>query len=233
MTHKAHPKGLRLGYVAGWDSRWFNDKKFSKYLEEDFLIRDILKEKLKDRAVEKIEIERSAGKLNIMVSTARPGLVIGRGGKGVEDLKIALAKEIIKRSPLDKKERELKLEIKEIRNPWVSATLVAQWVAQKIERRFPYRRVLKQAIGKVTSYKEIQGVRIEVAGRLNGVTISRREWLQEGRLPRQTLRADIDYGFVQAYCSYGVIGVKVWMYKGEKFKESTREDESETKSERQ
>jgi small subunit ribosomal protein S3 len=217
MAHKAHPKGLRLGHTANWESRWFNDKKFSKYLEEDFIIREFLEEKLKDGAVEKIEIERSPGKLTIIVSTARPGLVIGRGGRGVEELKNALEKEIIQKSPLGKEPRELKLEIREIRNPWTSAALVAQWVAQRLEKRIPYRRALKQALSKIMSYKEIQGARIEVSGRLNGVSIARREWLQEGKLPRQTLRADIDYGFAQAYCSYGVIGVKVWLYKGEKF----------------
>lgn len=217
MTHKAHPKGLRLGNIADWESRWFSKKETPKYLEEDFLIREFLNKKLKEGAVDKIEIERSSGKLTIIINTARPGLVIGRGGKGIEDMKLALEKEIFKHSPKGKEKKELKLEIREIRNPWINSNLIAQWVAQRLEKRIPYRRVLKQAISKVEAYKEIKGVKIEVAGRLNGVTIARTEWLQSGRLPRQTLRADIDYGFAQARCSYGVIGIKVWLYKGEKF----------------
>jgi small subunit ribosomal protein S3 len=217
MAHKAHPKGLRLGYIANWESRWFDDKNFSKYLEEDFIIRDFLEKKLKDAAVSKIEIERSPGKLLVLIHTARPGLIIGRGGRGVEEVKKLLEKELLKKSPLKDEKKQLQIEIKEIRNPWIEANLVAQWVAQRLEKRIPYRRVLKQALEKVTSYKEVKGARIEVSGRLNGVTIARREWLQKGKLPRQTLRAEIDYGFAQAYCSYGVIGVKVWIYKGEKF----------------
>ncbi|MCD5396523.1 MAG: 30S ribosomal protein S3 [Candidatus Pacebacteria bacterium] len=217
MAHKAHPKGLRLGYIENWKSRWFNDKNFSKILEEDFIIREFLKKKLKDAVLSKVEIERSPGKVLVLIYTARPGLIIGRGGRGVEELQKLLLKEILKKSPLKNEKRQIQLEIKEIRNPWIDANLVAQWVAQRLEKRIPYRRVLKQALEKVTSYKEVGGAKIEVSGRLNGVTIARREWLQKGRLPRQTLRADIDYGFCEAYCTYGVIGVKVWIYKGEKF----------------
>lgn len=217
MAHKAHPKGLRVGYIEDWESRWFDEKNFSKNLEEDFIIREFLLEKLKEAAVSKIEIERSPGKVLISIFTARPGLIIGRGGKGVEDLQKSLLKEIQKKSPLKDQKRAFQIEIKEIKNPWLDANLVAQWVAQRLEKRIPYRRALKQALAKITSYKEVKGARIEVSGRLNGVTIARREWLQKGRLPRQTLRADIDYGFAQAYCTYGVIGVKVWIYKGEKF----------------
>jgi len=217
MAHKAHPKGLRLGYIENWDSRWFSNKDFSKYLEEDFIIREFLTKKLKDAALSKIEIERSPGKVLILIHTARPGLIIGRGGRGVEELQKAVLKEILKKSPLKNEKRQIQLEIKEVRNPWIDANLVAQWVAQRLEKRIPYRRVLKQALDKVTSYKEVKGAKIEVSGRLNGVTIARREWLQRGKLPRQTLRADIDYGFAEAFCTYGVIGVKVWIYKGEKF----------------
>ncbi len=217
MSHKVHPKGFRLGYLAGWDSRWFAKKEFQKYLEEDFIIRTFLENKLKDGAVEKIEIERSAGKVNVIINTARPGLIIGRGGKGVEELKASLEKQLDKLSPVIVKKRDLKMEIREIRNPWINASLVSQWVAQRLEKRMPYRKVIKEGIAKAIGYKEAQGIKIEVSGRLNGVTISRREWLKKGRLPKQTLRADIDYGFAQAHCSYGIIGVKTWIYKGEKF----------------
>ncbi len=219
MSHKVHPIGFRLGYLVGWDSRWFAKKDFQKNLEEDFIIRRFLDEKLKEGAVEKIEIERSAGKVNVIINTARPGLIIGRGGKGVEELKADLEKELDKKSPVIVKKRDMKMEIREIRNPWINATLVSQWVAQRLEKRMPYRKVMKEAISKATGYKESQGIRIEVSGRLNGVTISRREWLKHGKLPKQTLRADIDYGTALAHCTYGIIGVKTWIYKGEKFEE--------------
>ena len=217
MSHKVHPKGFRLGYLEGWDSRWFAKKETPKFLEEDFIIREFLEKRLQDGATEKIEIERSAGKLNVIINTARPGLIIGRGGKGVEELKTALEKEISKKSPVKVKKIDMKMEIREIRNPWINAALISQWVAQRLEKRMPFRKVLKEAISKATGYKEVQGVKIEVSGRLNGVTISRREWLKQGRLPKQTLRADIDYGTALAHCTYGIIGVKTWIYKGDKF----------------
>ena len=212
MAHKVHPKAFRIKEITDWNSRGFYKKKFSEYLKEDFKIREFLRKKLTKIGIEKIEIERFPGKLNIIISTARPGLIIGRGGGGIEELKKEMENKIFKNKKL-----ELKLEIREIKNPWLSAALSAQWVAQQIERRVPYRRVLKQALDKIIAYKEAQGVRIEVAGRLGGGEYARREWLKAGRLPRQTLRADIDYAQERAYCTYGVIGVKVWIYKGEKF----------------
>jgi len=214
MAHKVHPKAFRIREISDWDSRWITSKKFSSFLEEDFKIRKFLEEKLKDAALDKIEIERFPGKVNVVISTSRPGLVIGRGGEGIEKLRERLNNKILKLG----KRRDLRIEIKGIRDPWVKSSLVAQWVAQQIEKRTPFRRVLKRAIGKVIAHKEIEGVRIEVAGRLNGAEIARREWLSEGNLPRQTIRADIDYAQARAHCTYGAIGVKVWMYKGEKFK---------------
>lgn len=212
MSHRIHPKIFRIKKTSDWMSRWIGKKDFSKYLEEDFKIRKFLEKKLKDAGVEKIEIERFSGKINVVISTARPGLAIGRGGEGIEKLREELIGKILKIG----KKRELKIEIKGIRDPWTRATLVSQWIAQQIEKRTPYRRVLKRAMSKVMTHKEIKGVRVEVAGRLNGTEIARREWLKQGQLPRQTLRADIDYGESRAYCTYGVIGVKVWLYKGEK-----------------
>ena len=218
MAHKVHPKGYRLGHTEDWNSRWFANKDFHKYLEEDFLIREFLEKKLKDAAVEKIEIERFPGKLLVIIYTARPGLIIGRGGKGAELLRKELEEKVLSKGPFKGEKRELKLEVREVKNPWTSAQLVAQWIAQRIEKRVPYRTVLKQALSKIMTYKnEVRGARVQVSGRLNGVTIARTEWLQEGKLPRTTMRAIIDYGFAQAYCTYGVIGVKVWIYKGEKF----------------
>jgi len=213
MSHRVHPKIFRIKRTSDWDSRWSVKKGFSKYLEEDFKIRRFLEKELKDSGVERIEIERFSGKINIIISTARPGLAIGRGGEGIEKLRNKLINKIIKSD----EKRELKIEIKGIRDPWVKANLVAQWVAQQIEKRTPYRRVLKRALSKIMTHKEIKGARIEVAGRLNGAEIARKEWLKQGQLPRQTLRADIDYGETRAHCTYGTIGIKVWLYKGEKF----------------
>ncbi len=214
MSHKVHPKSFRLRNSQDWDSRWLDKKKTSQYLEEDFRIREFLEKKLKDCAVEKVEIERSTGKVNLIINSARPGLIIGRGGKGAEDLK----KEIERILPVRKDEkRELRIEIREVKNVWASASLAAQWVAQQLERRMPHRRVIKQSLEKIMASKEVQGARIEVSGRLGGSEIARREWLKKGRLPRQTIRSVIDYHQAEAFCSYGVIGVKVWIYKGEKF----------------
>jgi len=214
MTHRVHPKAHRLRRVSDWDSRWFENKRPSKYLEEDFKIREFLLNNLKEAGIEKIEIERSPNKTLILVSSSRPGLIIGRGGEQIEKLKQQLESKVLK-----SKTKDLKIEIKSIKNLWLSAPLVSQWVAQRIEKRMPFRRVIKRALTTAYGYKEIEGVRIQVSGRLNGVTISRTEWVQKGKLPRNTIRADIDYGFSRALCTYGVIGVKVWLYKGEKFEE--------------
>jgi len=211
MGHRVHPKIFRIKDLSNWGSRWLSKKEFPKYLEEDFKIREFLEKKLGKLGIEKIEIERSPGKINMIISSARPGLIIGRGGGGVEELKKELEQKIIE------EKKEIKIEIREVKNPWVSAPLAAQWVAQQIEKRVRYRRVLKQALAKIMAQKEVQGARVEVAGRLDGVEIARTEWLKKGKLPRQTLRADIDYGQARAYCTYGVVGVKVWIYKGEKF----------------
>ena len=212
MSHKVHPKIFRIRGLADWSSRWFDKKNIPQNLEEDFKIRNFINEKIGKLGVEKVEIERFPGKLTVIISSARPGLIIGRGGGGIEELKKQIEKRILKG-----KKKELKLDIKEIRDAWSSATLVAQWVVQQLEKRVAHRKVLKQTIEKAMASKSNQGVRVEVAGRLGGSEIARREWLKKGRLPRQTIRADIDYAQENAYCSYGVIGVKVWIYKGEKF----------------
>lgn len=214
MTHKVHPKIFRVKEITDWDSRWLSKKKLPEYLEEDFKIRKFLKKKLKDAALERIEIERFSGKINIIINSARPGLIIGRGGKGAEDIKKELEK--ILSLPKERKQ-ELKIEIREIKNPWASAALAGQWIAQQIEKRVRFRRVIKQALEKIMANKEVKGARIEISGRLDGNEIARREWLKKGRLPRQTLRAVIDYTQAEAYCTYGVVGIKVWIYKGEKF----------------
>jgi small subunit ribosomal protein S3 len=216
MSHKVHPKSFRIKGTEDWNVRGFYGKKMPQYLEEDFLIKDYLTKKLVEASVANIEIEHSANKFNIIIETARPGLIIGRGGEGVELLKIAIEKKIKKKTK-DNTKRELKIEIKEIKNPWISAALVAQIVAQQIEKRIPFRQVLKKTIERVMSNREVKGVRIEVSGRLNGIEIARKEWLRQGRLPRNTIRADIDYAQNEAQCTYGKIGIKIWIYKGDKF----------------
>lgn len=222
MAHKAHPKALRLKESTDWNSRWFHKKKLAEYLEEDFKIREFLEEKLKDCAIQNIEIEKFPGKINVIINTARPGLVIGRGGRGAEELKKEL-EEILKWPkktwPKKIEKKELRIEIREIRNVWASASLVSQWIAQQLEKRMPHRAVMKQALEKIMANKEIKGARVEVSGRLGGAEIARREWLKKGRLPRQTLRAIIDYAQAEAFSTYGVIGVKVWIYKGERFEQ--------------
>ncbi len=224
MTHKVHPKIFRIKELADWDSRWLDKKKVPQYLEEDFKIREFLKSKLRTVGLEKIEIERFSDKINIIISSARPGLIIGRGGEGVEELKRKLetilavfSKEKPSLTVASAAKKAIRIEIREVKNPWASASLSAQHIVQQIEKRIPYRRVLKQALNKIISQKGIEGCRVEVAGRLDGKEIARTEWLKKGRIPRQTLRANIDYAQTEAYCTYGTVGVKVWIYKGEKF----------------
>lgn len=230
MSHKVHPKVFRINEVTDWDSRGFYKKNFPEYLKEDFEIREFLRKKLKNMGVEKIEIERFPRKLNIIITSARPGFIIGRGGGGVGELKKELervlatcqnsftrARRADARPVVSLIPPEIGIEIREIKDPWLSAVLASEWIAQQIEKRVHHRRVLKRALDKITAHKAVQGARVEVAGRLNGVMISRTEWLKKGRLPLQTLRAVIDYAKARAYCTYGVVGVKVWIYKGDKF----------------
>lgn len=215
MAHKVHPKVFRIKGIQDWPSRWFDVKNFPANLESDMLIREFLDKKLAEAGIQGVEIERHSDKVRIIINTTRPGVIIGRQGKGAEDLKKELDKKFF--SNKNKKKQEVKLEIREIKNPWTNSLFIAQYIAQQIEKRARFRSVMKQAIKKATLNKEIKGIKIDVSGRLNGGTIARREWLSQGRLPRTSLRADIDYGFWEARCTYGTIGVKVWLYKGEKF----------------
>lgn len=222
MTHKVHPEAFRIRKMEDFHIRGFYGKKMSQYLREDFFIKDFLRRKFDDASVSNIEIEHTADKINIVIETARPGLIIGRGGQGAEALKKMIEKKLLdmrgKKSVKGKTgTSQIKIDIKEIKNPWISASLVAQWAAKQIEKRIPFRQVLKRGIERVMQNKEAKGIKIGVAGRLNGIEIARKEWLKQGRMPLQTLRADIDYSQTQAYCTYGVIGVKVWIYRGEKF----------------
>jgi len=222
MAHKVHPKSFRIKGTEDWNIRGFYGRKMSQYLEEDFLIKDYLSKKLSEASVAGIQIEHSANNVNIIIETARPGLIIGRGGGGVEILKKEVENKIKRtlrnRYGTDKKTlREMKIEIREVKNPWICAALVAQMSAQQIEKRMPFRQVMKKSIERVMTNREAKGIRMEMSGRLNGIEIARREWLSQGKLPRNTIRADIDYAQAEARCTYGKIGIKVWIYKGEKF----------------
>ena len=225
MTHKVHPKSFRIRGIEDFNVRGFYGKRMAEFLEEDFLIKDFLREKFAQASVANIEIEHTATKLGVIIDTARPGLIIGRGGEGAEVLKkeieylVGKGKKSALAKVADQKpnKREIKIEVREIKNPWISASLVAQMSAQQLEKRIPFRQVLKRNMERIMQNKEAKGVRMEVSGRLNGIEIARREWLTLGRMPRQTIRADIDYAHAEAYCTYGVIGIKVWIYKGEKF----------------
>ena len=219
MSHNVHPKIFKIKETKDWLSRGFYQKKFPQYLEEDFKIREYLRKQLAQASVEDIEIERSQTTLKVIIKTARPALVIGRGGEAVEKIKRKLIGLVSEGNKSGKKEesQDVKIDILEVKNPWASATLTAQWMSGQIQKMMPYRRILKMALSRLMEQKEVEGAKVQVAGRLNGVEISRTEWLQEGRLPRQNLRAIVEYGFTTANCTYGAIGIKVWVYKGEKF----------------
>lgn len=205
MGQKVHPIGFRLGSYRNWDSRWFAGKEYSNYVFEDHRIRKYLKEKVSQAGVAKVEIERAANKVRIRLHTARPGIIIGKKGSEIEKLKKDLEKYI---------KREIIIDIQEVRKAEVDAQLVAESVAMQLVRRMAFRRVMKKA---VTSALRLgaQGIKIACAGRLGGAEMARREWYREGRVPLHTLRADIDYGFAEAFTTYGVIGVKVTIFKGE------------------
>ncbi len=216
MSHRVHPKIFRIKEISDWLSRGFYKEKPAKYLEEDFKIREFLEKKLKECSVATIEIERFSNRINVIINTGRPGLVIGRGGAGAEEIKKSLEK-VISLKDQKAKVPEIRVDIRGVREVWSNPDLVIEWIAQRIEKRMPFRKVLKQAISKIMLVKGVEGARIEIAGRLGGAEIARREWLKKGNLPRQTIRADIIYGSGTANCSYGAIGIKVWIYKGEKF----------------
>ncbi len=216
MSHKVHPKSFRIKGTEDWNIRGFYGKKMPQYLEEDFFIKDFLRTKLSEASVANIQIEHAANKVNIIIDTARPGLIIGRGGEGIEALKTEIVKRI-KRKIKNNTKRDFKIEIREIKNPWISSALIAQMSAQQIEKRMPFRQIMKKTIERVMSNREVKGIRMEVAGRLNGNEIARREWLAQGQLPRNTIRANIEYAQDEAHCTYGKIGIKVWLYKGDTF----------------
>ncbi len=211
MGQKVHPTGIRLGIVKDWTSKWYADSKtFPGYLRDDHVIRNFIKKKLKDASVSRIGIERPANKVNITIHTARPGIVIGKKGEDIEKLRLELSKMI------GMLIQDVRININEVRKPELDAQLVAEGIAQQLERRVMFRRAMKRAVTN-TMRVGAQGIKVKVGGRLNGAEIARSEWYREGRVPLHTLRADIDYGTAEAHTTYGVIGVKVWIFKGEVF----------------
>jgi small subunit ribosomal protein S3 len=217
MTHVAHPYVQRIGVNRDWKSRWFttSPEKFREYLRVDAALRKLLKTRLKGMSVDAIEIERSQKDIRIIIKTARPGLIIGRSGEGITQLKKDIDLFLRKQKMTDK--LELKIDVEEIRSPESSARIVGQMIAEGLEKRMTFRRVMKQTVEKVMANRDVEGVRITLAGRLGGADMARREELKKGRVPLQTLRADIDFARVEANLPYGVIGIKVWIYRGEVF----------------
>lgn len=205
MGQKVNPIGLRLGIVKTWDSRWYADKKYADNIYEDYKIRKFLKEKLYHAGVSKIEIERSTRRVRLRIYTSRPGIVIGKKGSEISQLKNQVEKLT---------NHEVLIDIQEVRKPEIDAQLVAENVAQQIVRRVAFRRAMKRAVGSAVRFGA-QGIKIICSGRLGGAEMARTEWYREGRVPLHTLRADIDYGFAEAKTTYGIIGIKVFIFNGE------------------
>jgi small subunit ribosomal protein S3 len=205
LGQKVHPYGFRLGYTKTWKSRWFAKRDYADLLHEDIALKRQLKDKLRSAGVSSIEIERAANKLMVRIHTARPGIIIGRKGAEIDKLK----NEIQKRTG-----REVHIDITEVHRPELDAQLVGESIALQLEKRVAFRRAMRKAVDSALRFG-CKGIKVRVSGRLNGAEIARSEWYLQGRLPLHTLRADIDYGFAEAFTTYGVIGVKCWVYKGE------------------
>ncbi len=211
MGQKVNPVGIRLGITREWTSKWYaSTKSFPSHVYTDFQVREFLKKKLAEASVSRVNIERAARKVNITIHTARPGIVIGKKGEDIEKLRGQVAK--MMSMPVT----DVRINISEIRKPELDAQLVAEGIAQQLERRVMFRRAMKRAVTNTMRIGAL-GIKVRVSGRLNGAEIARTEWYREGRIPLHTFRADIDYGFAEAKTTYGVIGVKVWIFKGEVF----------------
>lgn len=216
MSHTVHPYAHRLGIIRDWKSRWFGmGEKYRQYLKSDVLVREYLEKRLRGFYLADLEIERSEKTLRIMIKTSRPGMIIGRSGEGSERLRKDLISFMTKKGLAMPK--ELKLDIEEVRSPESNAKIVSFMIAEGLEKRLPYRRVLKQTIEKVMANRDVLGARVVIGGRLGGADIARSEELKRGRVPLQTFRADIDFAREQAHLPYGRVGIKVWIYKGEVF----------------
>lgn len=228
MGHKTNPTGIRLGITTDWQSRWFGARKnYVANLRKDVEMREFIRTKWKAAMIASVEIERSTGVVRLILRTSRPGVLIGRGGTGIEDLT-----RIVKKRFFPGKRIDLKVEVQEVKHVEENAMLIAYQVAEQLEKRMPFRRILKSTLDQIEGNKTVQGMKIEVAGRLGGAEMSRREWLSKGKIPLHTLRSDIDFAKAEARTTYGVIGVKVWIYKGDKFETKEKEEgtnETETK----
>jgi small subunit ribosomal protein S3 len=212
LGQKTHPFGFRLGYNRTWKSRWFAKREYAELLHEDTKLRAELKDKLRAASISSIDIERAANKLVIRIYSARPGIIIGRKGSEIDKLK----GEIQKRT-----HREVHIDIQEVHRPELDAQLVAESIAMQLEKRVAFRRAMRKAVDSALRFG-CKGIKVRVGGRLNGAEIARSEWYLQGRLPLQTLRADIDYGFAEAFTTYGAIGVKCWIYQGERIPQRKR-----------
>ncbi len=210
MGQKVHPYGLRLGVIRSWMSNWYQDKIYAKWLHEDLAIRRYITKKLKHASISEIEVERAASKCKVIIRTARPGIIIGKRGAGVETLKTEVQALT---------ENKIFIDIQEVRKAETNAQLVAENIATQLERRVAFRRAMKKALTTAMKFGA-KGIRVECAGRLGGAEMSRREKYRAGRVPLHTLRADIDYGFTEAHTTYGIIGVKTWIFKGEVLKKA-------------
>ena len=216
MGQKVNPVVFRIGHTQEWRSRWYNKKDYQKFLQQDVRLREFLTKKLAKAGIDRIDIERSGNIINVIIKTARPGILIGRGGSGVELIKADIKKIVTKYSELSDK-HEIRLEVEEIKSPDSHSAVVAQNIVEQIEKRIPYRRTLKQSLEKVMQSRDVEGAKIMIKGRLDGAEIARTEWLAKGKIPLQTLRAKIDYAQATAFTTYGTIGVKVWIYTGDQF----------------
>lgn len=219
MGHKIRPDSFRLGITKPWKSRWFFKEGFKEFLKQDEIIRNVIYKKISLGGIVSIDIERTGGECRVNIRAARPGLIIGRGGQGIEDLNKSIVKALRKDAGDPKKNFPLNLNIEELKRTEVSAVLIAQQIAWDLEKRFKFRRTIKKYLDLVSQNRDAKGVKIKVSGRLDGNEIARTEWLSKGTIPLQTLRADIDYGDATAFTSYGTIGIKVWINKGEIFAE--------------
>lgn len=214
MGQKTHPYGFRLGFNKTWKSRWFAGRNYASLLHEDLRLRKELKKRLYGAGVSTIEIERAANKLVVRITAARPGIIIGRKGSEIDKLRNQVQ---------ERTGREVHIDIAEVQRPEMDAQLVAEQIAMQLEKRVAFRRAMRKAVDSALRFG-CKGIKVRCAGRLNGAEIARKEWYLQGRLPLQTLRADIDYGFAEAFTTYGVIGIKCWIYRGERAKEKVRRE---------
>ena len=216
MSHTVHPYAHRLGIIRDWKSRWFGARgKYQQFLRQDILLREYLEKRLRGNFVDSIEMERGQNAFRIIIKTSRPGMIIGRSGEGSQKLRNDIVKELRRiKSPIP---QDLRIDIEEVRAPESHSGIVAQMIAEGLEKRLPFKRVMKQSLEKILANKHVKGAKITLSGRLGGAEMGRVETLKKGRLPLQTLRADIDFAREKAHLSYGDIGIKVWIYKGDIF----------------